>query len=175
MNSNILDLTENEHAFIRFRYPHIDPDDLLSYAPGMQTLRNIDILETLVRYKTSYSKEIEIRWRLWWWCRFSKYQESFGKNQTVISQQAPHSRQHSSAVNDWIKLIQPLQTKIAQSQTETDWLQQLILSFSISAILLLYRTPVEGSGNWKLMRYGTYIQKKQIFYLAIHRRHWSHL
>ena len=47
MNSNILDLAENEIAFIRFRYPHIDPDDLLSYAPGMQTLRNIDILETL--------------------------------------------------------------------------------------------------------------------------------
>ena len=52
MNSNILDLTENELAFIRFRYPHIDPDDLLSYTPGMQTLRNIDILETLVRYET---------------------------------------------------------------------------------------------------------------------------
>jgi len=52
MNNNILDLTENEIAFIKFRYAHIDPDDLLSYAPGMQTLRNIDILETLVKYDT---------------------------------------------------------------------------------------------------------------------------
>ena len=52
MNNNILELTENEIAFIKFRYAHIDPDDLLSYAPGMQTLRNIDILETLVKYDT---------------------------------------------------------------------------------------------------------------------------
>ena len=52
MNNNILDLTEDEIEFIRFRYTHIDPDDLLSFAPGMQTLRNIDILETLVKYDT---------------------------------------------------------------------------------------------------------------------------